>query len=97
MQISTKSNLIYKVKKNDTINTICQRFKIDEQQLKLLNKCTEIKQNDILLLPKPYNYVYVVKPLDSYENIAKTLGVSIETITKVTKGKKMYIGQKICF
>ena len=97
MQITTKYNLCYKVKKDDTVANICKNFKIDEYSLKMLNKTSSIQANDIILIPKPYEHIYVVKPLDTYEKIAKELNVSVDKIIEVTKGKKMYIGQKIVF
>ena len=97
MQITTKSNLIYKVKNKDTIQSICRMFKVDANSLKALNKIVDVQENDVILLPKPYEHIYVVKPLDTYEKIADELGVSEEKIIQVTKGKKMFIGQTIVF
>ena len=97
MQITTKSNLFYKVKKNEDITDICKKFKVDEYSLKTLNQLSQIQPNDVILIPKPYDHVYVVKPLDTYEKIAQTLNVSVDKIKEVTKGKKMYIGQRIVF
>ena len=97
MQISTKTNLIYVVKSEDTLCLISQKFRVDAQELKSLNNLQEIEVNDVLLLPKAYEHMYVVKPLDTYEKIAEKLGVSVQTIKNVTKGKKMFIGQKILF
>ncbi len=97
MQITTKSNLFYKVKKNEDISDICRKFKVDEYSLKTLNHLSQIQPNDVILIPKPYDHVYVVKPLDTYEKIAQTLNVSVDKIKEVTKGKKMYIGQRIVF
>ncbi len=97
MQITTKSNLFYKVKSGETLADVCQKFKVDEYSIKMLNKKTSIQPFDVVLIPKPYEHMYVVKPLDTYEKIAKELGVSVEKIKEVTKGKKMFIGQRIVF
>lgn len=97
MQITTKSNLFYKVKNGDTLAQICQKFKVDEYSLKVINKTSRIDPLDVILIPKSYEHMYVVKPLDTYEKIARELGVSVEKIKEVTKGKKMFIGQRIVF
>ena len=49
----------------------------------------------VLILPKSYNKIYVVKPLDNYLTIAQNLNISVEKVKEITKGKKMFIGQKI--
>ena len=97
MQINIKTKPYYIVKNGDTIKSICAKLKIDEQELKKINNVREIENNDVLILPKPYQYCYVVQPLDNYQKIAEKLGVSIDKILQVTKGKQMFIGQKIMF
>ena len=97
MQINIKTKPYYKVKYDDTIKSICSKFKIVEEELMQLNSINKLEEGDVIIIPKSYNYFYVVKPLDSYEKIAKNLNVSVDTIIKATKGKPMFIGQKIVF
>ncbi len=97
MQINIKTKPYYIVKNEDTLKSICSKFKIDEQELRTINNISEIETNDILILPKPYKYCYVVQPLDNYQKIAEKLGVSVDKILEVTKGKSMFIGQRIIF
>ena len=97
MQISQKRNLTYKVKEGDTLSSICSSLKLDPTEVKALNKITDVYPNQIVLLPKAYKYYYVVKPLDSYESIAKNLNISVQELKNVTNNKKMFIGQKIMF
>ncbi len=97
MQINIKTKPYYKVKSDDTIKSICSKFKIVEEELMQLNSINKLEEGDVIIIPKSYKYFYVVKPLDSYEKIAKNLNVSVDTIIKATKGKPMFIGQKIVF
>ncbi len=97
MQINIKTKPYYLVKNGDTIKSVCAKLKISEEELKNINNVSEIEKNDVLILPKPYKYCYVVKPLDNYQKIAKKLDVSVDKIVEVTKGKQMFIGQKIMF
>ena len=97
MQISTKSNLIIKIQKGDTVSSICSKYKLDINQFKQLNNIDSIVENDIVLLSKSFEHCYIVKPLDTPQKIANSLGVDLQKIENVTKGKKMFIGQKILF
>ena len=95
MQVKIKQKLIYKVKKDDTLSSICSKFKVVESDLLQLNQITQIQLNMVLILPKSYNKIYVVKPLDNYLTIAQNLNISVEKVKEITKGKKMFIGQRI--
>ncbi len=97
MQIHLKTKPYYVVNDNDTIKSICTKLKIGEYELTNLNKLSEIECNDVLILPKPYKYCYIVKPLDTYEKIASSLNLSVEEVIRATKNKPMFIGQKILF
>ncbi len=97
MQVEVKRNLIYIVKNDDTINSICAKFHMDQTELKNINKINDVQANDAIILPKPYKHCYVVKPLDTYESIAQACGVDVFTIKRVLKDQKIYIGKKILF
>ena len=97
MQAKIIKKPIYKVKIGDSLNDICQKFKVSQLELLELNNIQKIEPNQVLVLPKPYNHIYVVKPLDTYEKIANSLGTTVEQIKKITNGKKMFIGQQIIF
>ena len=95
MQVKVVKKNIYKVCNGDTLDTICNLFKIDGDELLMINNIKEIKENQTLYLPNSYSHIYVVKPLDTYQKIAQKLGVNIQTVVDATNGKKMFIGQKI--
>ena len=95
MQAKIIQKPIYKVQKDDTITSICQKCKVSQVELLKLNNISQITPNQILILPKQYSFVYVVQPLDTYESIAQKLNLSVDQIKKATLGKKMFIGQCI--
>ena len=95
MQVQIKQKLTYKVQSDDTLNSICQKLKVQESELLELNQITQIRENQILLLPKSYSKIYVVKPLDTYSKIAQELGVSEEFLRQKLKGQTMFIGKRI--
>lgn len=94
MQIKSCPNLAIKLTKQDNIDEICKEIKISKQSLYDINQTNKFSTCDYILLPKPYEKVYVVKPLDTIDNIAKTLGVGTDKIYCATNGK-IFVGQKI--
>ena len=97
MQIKTKRSLIYKVKEDDTFLSISNNLKVDIKELKILNNIQILEPNTIILLPKPYEHCYIVKPLDTYQKIAQTLNITVEKLQEITNNKKLFIGQQIIF
>ena len=95
MQAKIIQKPIYKVQKDDTITSICQKCKVSQVELLKLNNISQITPNQILILPKQYSKVYIVKPLDTYQKIASQLNVTEQEIKNATNGKKMFIGQCI--
>ena len=94
MQIKKCVKNAIKFESEEKLNNFCQQFKISKMQVYEQNKTKCFNKNDIILVPKPYNKVYVVKPLDTIESIANTLNVDTNTIICATNGK-LFVGQKI--
>ena len=43
------------------------------------------------------NKCYIVKPLDTFESVAKILNISLKDLKSIAKTKHLYVGQKIIF
>lgn len=97
MQIKTKRSFTYKVQKNDTFSSIANKLKLDINEIKTLNKIDTIQEDMVILLPKSYTNCYIVKPLDTYAQIAKNLNITEQQLKDITNNKKLFIGQRIIF
>lgn len=42
-----------------------------------------------------YNITYIVKPMDTYEKVAKKLNISVDELKKIVKTKNLFVGQRI--
>ena len=94
MQIKKNPKIAIKIKKAQNIDELCSLYNISKLELYEKNKTTTFVDNDIVILPKPYQKSYVVKPLDTIETIANKLNVGTNEVYCATKGK-IFIGQKI--
>lgn len=94
MQIKKVIKQAVKVGNENVFDLFCNDNQISKMQLLEQNNTKKINKNDIILVPTPYNKSYVVKPLDTIESIATSLGVCTNDIVCATKGK-IFVGQKI--
>lgn len=93
-------NKYYIVKKNDNINSICNKYNINKQKLIQINyiKNEKIEIGDILLLEETSenpNIYHIVRPFDTIESIANKYNISPNKILEITNSKNIFIGQKI--
>ena len=94
MQIKKVIKQAVKVSDEEKLNLFCQSNQISKMQLLEQNNRKIINKNDVVLLPEPYNKCYVVKPLDTIESIATSLGVCTNDVVCATNGK-IFVGQKL--
>lgn len=96
MQINIKNKLVYRLQHGETAQSVSNALNMDIRVLFGANgNINNFQCGDIIILSKSYSKCYIVKPLDTKENIAKNLGITVEQLINHTKCDKFYIGQKI--
>ena len=91
-------DIIYFVKKGDTLLSVAEKFCIRLEDLLLDNdllKNSVIEEGDILWVRKRNMALHIVKPLDTFESLSKKYNVSISHIKDVNNITTLFIGQKI--
>ena len=79
----------YRVQIDDTILSICQRFNCSMGKVISTNQLkSEVRAGDVLLIESE-NVVYMVKPSDTLEGIAKKFCIAPDSI--LAKNKIPYI------
>ena len=94
----TTSNILYTVKKGDTIYNIAKRFNTTVKELMEQNNLEDmlIKTGQKLLIPKTENYTtYYVKTNDTLEKIAKNFNTTIDILKKLNNltSNEINVGQ----
>ena len=82
------TNYIYKVKNGETLLEIMSRgFCVDGIH--------DVNEGDLIVLSRPKSIRYVVKPLESLDNISEKFGVSVSDVMNMNnlKTTKLFIGQ----
>lgn len=86
-------NFIYKVQKDETLQSIANKFKMTESKL-IQDNCLSAKkleEGDILCILEENTCVYTVKPLDTLKKIAKQFNVSENYIIKKNELNNSYV------
>lgn len=88
---------IHKVKKNESLRGICQKYSILKDDLLAANNITEedVLEGLLLCVEVPDGVRYVVKPFDTVQKIADKFGVSANEILSFNRIKEVFLGQII--
>ena len=87
---------LYRVKENETLESIAQKFNVSADKLKTdNNNIKTIYEGCVLFINTLQTKTYVVKPLDTPESIAKKLGIDKQKLIKDNNITKLFIGQKL--
>lgn len=99
IKIIKNKNFVYKVKDNETIQSISNKFKILESKLIEDNalSSSELMKGDLLYISCENAHIYVVKPLDNLKKIASEFNTTeLNLIEKNNlKTNVLFIGQKL--
>ena len=94
--LANKNNIFYRVESGDTLESISSLFNVSKNYI-VLHNGAELYAGKLLFLPETYFEVYVVKPFDTVEKIAKHFGKTAENIKQKNNLKTDYVfvGQKL--
>lgn len=91
-----KLDIIYFVKKGDSLSSIADKFCVDIISLRKDNDIVaDVEEGDILWVKQKNDFYHVVKPTETLVSIAKKYGVTVEHIKKVNNIENVFIGQKL--
>ena len=92
------TNLLYRVKTGETIESICAKFNTTRHQIIKDNPYNiEIHAGSLLYISNCNKKIYIVQPTDSINKIAQKLGKTESEIRKIVNGEVVFIGQILEF
>lgn len=94
--IKSEKNIFYKVRLNDTFDTIAKKFDVPVDYVKDNNK-GELYFGKVLFLPATNFKIHIVKPFETLSKIANIYGVKIAEIIKNNNlpSEYIFVGQKL--
>ena len=93
-----KLDIIYFVKKGDTLNSISNKFCVDVMSIRKDNGMSngeDVEEGDILWIKQKNSFCHIVKPAETINDIAKKYKVTVEYIRKNNNIDNIFIGQKL--
>lgn len=89
-------DIIYFVKKGDTLSNIADKFCVDVVSLRKDNDIVgDVEEGDILWIKQKNSVCHIVKPAETLLSIAEKYGVTVEHIKKINNIENVFIGQKL--
>lgn len=90
--------IFYRVKKDETLIEICNRFSLPITAVINNNSLTkEVCEGDMLYLEIGNSRVYTVTPKDSYESVSQKLCVCKQELIEINKVPYIFYGLKIYY
>lgn len=93
------NNWFYKIKKSDenlTIEKFIGKFNVKKEDFEFLNPSfNKICFGSVVVVPASQQYFHVVRPLETFESIAKMFNCSLEQIKDSAGTSVPFVGQKI--
>ena len=92
------SPIFYRVKPNETIESIASKFNCKTQDIECATS-PNICEGAFVKINSSYQNVHIVKPVETLEKIANMYNVKVETIIEKNnlKDKRLFIGQRLYF
>lgn len=88
--------IIYRVNKEDSIESIALKYKTTPQQIIETNRLkAKIMAGMRLFIPEYYGKPYTVQPYDTMDTIAKKFGIDKQELIIANKCERVFLGQKI--
>ena len=91
-------DIIYFVKKGDTIVRVAELFCVRKEDLARDNDLgvnDKIEEGDILWIRKRNTAIHIVKPLETFASIAKSYNVTVSHIKEINNIDTIFIGQRL--
>lgn len=85
----------YKLKKNENIHTVSNKFSIPETMITKYNPNVTIESGVTIFIPTIYGKRYKVMPCDTIESISRNQNVSIKNIKEKNNIDYVFAGQII--
>ena len=90
-----EQNIIYQLKENETLESVCNDFKVSLNHIKRINNIDNAEEGDFVFLDKINLKIHIVKPNQTLEDIAKLYGTTIEHIKAVNNVSAIFLGQQL--
>ncbi len=90
-----EQNIIYQLKENETLESVCNEFKVSINHVKRINNIENATYGDYVFFDKINLKIHIVKPNQTIDDIAKIYGTTAENIKKQNNISAIFLGQQL--
>lgn len=90
-----EQNIIYQLQIGETLESVCNDFKVSLNHIKRINNITSASAGDYVFLDKINLKIHIVKPNQTLEEIAKTYNTTVEHIKEQNNINAIFLGQQL--
>ena len=95
MKESFEQNIIYQLKENENLESVCSDFKVSLNHIKRINNIENAEEGDFIFLDKINLKIHIVKPNQTLEDIAKLYGTTVQHIKNTNNISAIFLGQQL--
>ena len=88
-------NIIYQLKENETLESVCTDFKVSLNHIKHINNIDNAEWGDFIFLDSINLKIHIVKPNQTLEDIALMYGTTSEKIKQLNNVSAIFLGQQL--
>ena len=90
-----EQNIIYCLKENETLDSVCAMFKVNLNHIKQINNISNAEFGDYIFLDNINLKIHTVKPNQTIEDIAKLYSTTVEHIKQINNISTIFLGQQL--
>ena len=90
-----EQNIIYQLKENETLESVCNDFKVSINHIKHINNIENAEYGDYVFLDKINLKIHIVRPNQTIEDIALIYGTTPQQIKELNNISAIFLGQQL--
>ena len=90
-----KQNIVYQLVEGETLESVCNDFKVSINHIKRINEIDSASEGDFIFLDFIDLKIHVVKPNQTLEDIAILYNTSVNELKQKNNIDKVFLGQQI--
>ena len=90
-----EKNIVYVLKENETLESVCRDFKVNINHIKKINNIISAQAGDYIFIDEINLKIHVVKPNQTIEEIAEIYNTTVDVIKQKNGTDKIFLGQQL--
>lgn len=90
-----KKNIVYQLTEGETLESVCNDFKVSLNHIKKINQIENASEGDFIFLDYIDLKIHIVKPNQTLQDIAEIYNTTVSRLQEKNNIDKVFLGQQI--